>query len=915
VAAAPPTNLVSLPTSFVGRADALRALRAVLARAKLVTILGPPGTGKTRIAREIAWELLSRPGELPGGAWFCDLSEAATLDDVTLRLAATLSVELPESIPLAAAMTRIGAALQSRPPLLLVFDNFEQLVRPAAGGVAALLGHAREGTRFLVTSRERLGIAGEALFDLGPLSLPGEGSEASSEAVQLFVERARSACHTFRADGPETLDVARLVRLLDGLPLAIELAAARVRMLSPAELIQRLESRFQLLTNDPSTLRSRPTTLWETIDASWTLLTPWEQSTLAQISSFRGGFSVEAAERVIDLAAFAGAPDALSVLQSLRDRSLMHELEPTPSGRRFAILASIREFGEAKLAPADQRRAHERHARVTLELGERLAAQVDARDDAGARERLKLERENVVAVHQRFLDGAPPQLGGASIRAALVLACPVFGYPYATCLELLESAMSAPGAAGISPALLARALEQRGNILRFVGRAGESIADFERVRAVASDERDDALLARAISGLANAATVGARWREAGELFERALVIHERAGDKRSEGRVLAMLAATKFNQDQPVEARSLLSRAVDLQRETSDRVFEGISVTSLGIVALAMGSIAQARAHLTDALRIHREVGARHWEGVTLSSLAELEHEAGRRDEAHALYDRSLALLREVDVRRAEGLAQAALARSLLEEGRLDEAKEHYRAALDVCRRTSPDHEGLLLGGLATIAALEGDAVSASDLFSCADKAVSPHTRPAFAAAIEVRRGHLDLARAASASPDARPELEAAARARLDRAVSSSVPSSEVRSAIRLLERALAPPAADPDTKDALVIGPRGVWFRPPRAAASVRLHRRRSLQRLVHELAEHRLRAPGEAVTIADLVSFGWPGERVLPDAGAERVYTAVATLRKLGLKNVLLRRDDGYLLDPELSLLRSSSPAHADI
>jgi tetratricopeptide (TPR) repeat protein len=352
---------------------------------------------------------------------------------------------------------------------------------------------------------------------------------------------------------------------------------------------------------------------------------------------------------------------------------------------------------------------------------------------------------------------------------------------------------------------------------------------------------------------------------------------------------------------------------VELQREVSDRAFEGISVTSLGIVALALGSSAQARAYLTDGLRIHREVGARHWEGVTLSSLAELEHEAGRFDEAQALHDKSLTLLREIDVRRAEGLARAALARSLLQEGRLDEAKDHYRAALDVCRRMSPDHEGLLLGCLAAIAALEGDTVTASDLFDCAEKALAPHDRPAFSAALEVRRGHLDLALASSGAPEARAELEAAARARLERAVSSAPPSSEVRFAARLLERTLAARVEGADAENALLIGPQGVWFRPPHAKASVRLHRRRSLQRLVHELAEHRLRAPGEAVAIADLVSFGWPGERVRADAGAERVYTAVATLRKLGLRNVLLRRDDGYLLDPELVLIRSSTSASA--
>ncbi|MFT3776011.1 MAG: tetratricopeptide repeat protein [Minicystis sp.] len=910
-----PTNLTALPTSFIGRAGDLRALAESLDRSRLVTVLGPPGTGKTRLAKQHARAVLA--GDAPlyeGGVFFCDLSEATTVEGVVARIAPLVGVDLADSLPIEEAKRRLGAALRACGPVLLILDNFEQLVRPAAHVLPDFVAAADEGTRFLVTSRERLGVAGEALFDLGPLTLPEEGGPSPSEAVDLFIERARAVSHTFQPSDRELSDIRKLVRLLDGLPLAIELAAARTRVLAPAELIDRLSRRFALLTHDPSTLRARRATLWETIEASWSMLPAWEQAALAQVSAFRGGFGVDAAEEVIDLGRFPEAPPPLDVLTSLRDKSLILGDERETSARRFTLLASIREFGEAKLDEAEARAVHARHACHYLGLGADLGARIEARDDAEARRRLRLEHENFMAVHQRFLarkDG-PGDLRGASLRAALVLARSASAYPYAFCLGVLDAALAAADEREVGPALLARALEARGDLRRFVGQTHESIEDFERVRALATSAGDRALVARALSGLGNAATVRARWREARGLFEEAIAVHVETGDRRAQGRVLAMLAATRFNEDEPEAARAVLARALDLQRASGDRAFEGISVTSLGIVTLAVGALSEARTHLAEGLRIHREVGARHWEGVTLGYAALVEQEAGRDEEAHRLYEQAITLLREINVRRAEGLALAGWASLLLGEGRLDEAKDRYRRALDSSRAMSPDHEGLLLGCLAAVAALEGDLTTAADTFACADLALAPHTRPSFAAAIDVHRGQLDLARARAAAEADRPALVAAARARIDRAAPWAAVSTDVRFARRLLEKSLAAVATEAppvDAKRALVVGPSGLWFKPPRAKESVHLHRRRSLQRLVHELAEHRLRAPGEAIRIPELIACGWPGERILPEAGTERVYTAVATLRKLGLRKLLLQRDDGYLLDPDVGIVRSRS------
>lgn len=914
-----PTNLTALPTSFVGRRGALDALAERLSRSRLVTVLGPPGTGKTRLVKQHALSLLGTRRAPSGGVFFCDLSEATTAFGVLARFAQVVSIDLGESLPLEEARRHVEAALRAHEPMLVLLDNYEQAVRAAAFLLPDLLAAASPDTRFVVTSRERLGVPGETLFDLGPLALPADTGAPESEAVELFVERARAASQSFSPTEAELRDVARLVRLLDGLPLAIELAAARMRVLAPAELLSRFGSRFGWLTHDPSVLPRRAT-LWETIEASWALLPPWEQAALSQVAVFRGGFGVAAAEGVIDLSGFERAPSVLDVLQALRDKSLLLADERDPSARRFTLLGAIRDFGEARLDPIGMRTVYERHARFFLQLGEGLSARLEVADDPEVRRRLRLDHENFLAVHSRFLAAtdagqplpAPPlDLRGASLRAALVLARSASAYPYVFSLEALDAALAVTSEADAGPLLVARGLEARGNLRRFVGQTRESVDDFERVLALARSAGDRALMASALSGLGNAATVRARWAEAGDLFARALALVKDARDRRAEGRLLTMLAATLFNRDEPAEARAILLRALDLQRETRDRGFEGMSVTSLGIVSLATASLAEARAHLAEGLFIHREVGARHWEGVTLSYLALAEHDAGRLPEAHRLHGEALSLLSEINVKRAEGLALAGSAGVLLAEGRLSEARARYREALDLSRSMSPDHEGLLLGCLGAIAALEDDATLASDLLEQADRALSPFARPAFSAAIEACRGLLDLARARASKVEVRPALHAQARARLEAASAWSGRSVEVRCAARLLEGALRAVESESAAaaRSALVVGPNGVWFRPPRAKVSVRLHRRRALQRVTHHLAERRLAAPGEAVSIPHLVEAGWPGERVLPEAGTERVYTAVATLRRLGLRKVLLQRDDGYLLDPEVPLVRSSS------
>ncbi|MEO7009742.1 MAG: AAA family ATPase, partial [Caldimonas sp.] len=322
----------SLPAErdpFVGRSAALRELaRRFDAGARLVSLLGIGGTGKTRLAQRFGWTEL---GDYAGGVWFCDLSPARDLDGIVHAVAQGLDVPLGSDDPLA----QLGAALDRRGPCLVIVDNFEQVSAYAEATLGAWLGQAAQA-RFLVTTREVLGIAGEEAMALPPLAPP--------EGAALFLRRAAAAHSGFMPSAEDGAAIAPLVALLDGLPLAIELAAARVRIMPPRTLLARMRQRFELLAA-PNRRLSRQATLRGAFDWSWELLLAPEKSALAQLSVFEGGFTLESAEAVLDLGDGATAASALAAVQSLVDKSFVRAV----SDARFDLLWSVKEYAAEHL--------------------------------------------------------------------------------------------------------------------------------------------------------------------------------------------------------------------------------------------------------------------------------------------------------------------------------------------------------------------------------------------------------------------------------------------------------------------------------------------------------------------------------------------------------------------------------------
>ncbi|HSO38287.1 MAG TPA: AAA family ATPase, partial [Labilithrix sp.] len=410
---------------LIGRSEVLERLERELLEARLITILGPPGMGKTTVATA-ALQRLAAGGAYPGGTYFCDLTQARTEGELCFAVRSVVGDEGGD-----AAQTTLGGALADLGPALLVLDNFEQLAS-CAEVVEAWLRGAPE-LSVVVTSRERLAIAGETVLELPPLTCPdpgdGDALVSESDAVRLFVSRARAAGGD---PGTDASLLAEIVRRLEGIPLAIELAAARTRLLGPAELARRLDAGLDVL--GASRGATRHTTLTRAIDGSWILLSAAEQVALARCSVFAGSFTLDAAAEV------AGAP--LDLLGALRDKSLIH----ATADARLALYVSIREYAARKLLELgddEAREARRRHARFYAATARHFNATAGLASNVvepGVQARLRREKDNLASA----LRHASGDDGATSLQPDLAMAvAALYAMPAEACVEALSAALAA----------------------------------------------------------------------------------------------------------------------------------------------------------------------------------------------------------------------------------------------------------------------------------------------------------------------------------------------------------------------------------------------------------------------------------------------------------------------------------------
>jgi predicted ATPase/class 3 adenylate cyclase len=404
-----PGNLPGQLTSFVGRDDDLDGVSSVLDDARLVTLTGVGGVGKTRLALEIAASALP---QVPDGAWWCELAPAGDEEALTQVVAAGLGISAQPGLSLEASIIEL---LRTR-DALIVLDNCEHLLDEAGRFVTTIL-HECRSVRILATSREALAVDGERVWPLRSLGVPDPGSDLDavegSDAVRLFVERVRAVRPGFQLDANDAASVTEVCRRLDGIPLALELAAARAASMNPAEIAGHLDERFRLLTGGRRQGVERHRTLRATIDWSFSLLTPVEQAIFARLSVFAGSFDAEGAGAVVT-GEGVETWDALDAIASLVAKSMIGTDEATGGVTRYRMLETLRQYGEDRLeelseADAWRRRLAEHFARFAEDAGEALRGP----EEPTWRARLHAELDNLRAAVTWALDrdGDDAELG------------------------------------------------------------------------------------------------------------------------------------------------------------------------------------------------------------------------------------------------------------------------------------------------------------------------------------------------------------------------------------------------------------------------------------------------------------------------------------------------------------------------
>ncbi len=388
------TNLRAELATFVGRGADVAAVRELLAEHRLTTVIGPGGAGKTRLATETARTLL---GDLPDGAWLVELAAIGADGDVAQSTLTGLGLRdaLLGGAPNAELTDRLIAAIRER-EALLILDNCEHVIESAAVFAHRVLGECRR-LRILATSREPLGITGEALWPLEPLALPegdaGPGEMESSPAVQLLRDRAGAVRRDLVADAPTLATMVRVCRALDGMPLAIELAAARLRTMSIDQLAGRLDDRFRLLTSGSRTALPRHKTLRAAVDWSWELLTDAERRALRRLSVFSGGASLEAAERVC-AGGTVEQEQVLELLTALTEKSLL--LAEEGRAPRYRMIGTIKEYAGHRLAEAgESEQARHAHLAYFTELTETAEPHLRRAEQLVWLARLEAEHDNI----------------------------------------------------------------------------------------------------------------------------------------------------------------------------------------------------------------------------------------------------------------------------------------------------------------------------------------------------------------------------------------------------------------------------------------------------------------------------------------------------------------------------------------
>lgn len=642
--AATPTNLTQPLNSFVGRERELAETRALLPRARLLTLLGMGGIGKSRLSLQLAAGLLD---EYPDGVWLVELAPLTDALRVPQALASVLGVKEEAGRPVTEALR---AWVRDR-RLLVILDNCEHLLS-ACAELAKLLLQAGPGVQVLASSRDVLQVAGETVYPVPTLSVPEPGGSdlatlARHEAVRLFLDRATAVQPAFGLDAGNAAAVVGICRALDGIPLALELAAARTRSLSVQAIAARLADRFRLLVSGDRTVLPRQRTLRALIDWSFDLLSERERTLFRRLAVFAGGCTLDAAEAVT-----AGdgldAAEVLDLLAALVDKSLVMM---APDGARYRMLETVRAYAAEKLAEAgDEAATRTRHVRHYLAFAEATPAKLSGPEQAAWLQRLDAERDNLLTAHDWC--GRAPELLDADLQLVFVLKA----YWRTRGLLDLGLRVTLDALARTDPARRGfgrcRVLCDAGQLCCFMGRYDEARRHLEESRAIAHELRDAGRIAAVMQPLGMSYLALGERAAAQSLYEATVAMAQEAGNRR-----VLMVASNSLAQLHRADGRlaaaePLYERVIELAREMGDRESVAIGLLNQAMVLITRGDTAAARPMLAEVREIAIDVGSQPVAQSLLEVCAGLAAAEGDAQRAAWLYGAAEARAARTSIRR-----------------------------------------------------------------------------------------------------------------------------------------------------------------------------------------------------------------------------------------------------------------------
>ena len=845
--------------AFIGRDHETQELTKLFDQGhRLVTLTGPSGIGKSRLAEEWAND----------DAIFVDLTEARTREDIEQEVSEALRTDDSETAAPTggqALVEFIVDQLNQRSDCLVVLDSFEHVTEHAADTVDTWLQRCPK-VRVLITSQTRLRLREEAVMELLPLAVPPPNTKDRSPAIDLLVERARQIHRNYEVPALEVLG--EIVRQLDGLPLALELAAPRLVMLGPEVLLTKLRERFAAMGGKA---------LGAAVESSWELLGPAERQLLAQCSVFRGGFDLQAAEAIVQL---EQGELVLDALQTLHDHSLVRANQRG----RFRLYSAIREFAAAQLSDEERKAVIERHAEYFATLGKRLREDLDS--DQGDRNwrTLRAERNNLRAAADRT------QQPRVAAEATLSL-----GPLMLTSEAAVSDEERLTRSLKKCPELAAELHLQRGFIRYQTGRVDEAERDLKLAAhgAVKVGRRD--VEVRALRTLAHATLHQGNPAAAFELVSEALPKARDSCGSLEVARTLVASGMIQSHLGRLSEAEEAFEEALHtFQRDHALRD-EALTQGMLGLLFLNTRRAGEAQLVLAEAEAIQERIGAAFDATFTSSLRAKALLVRGDYQAAIAAYQELEERQARLGALRFQGDTRGNLGLAiLLSGGDLAEAERVLVEGQELCRSSSELEGEVLFGALAAgVAARNDSMLTAENRLKNVEEKLDT-AGPLTQLAVKLQRAHLDPAR--------REELIEHVQKRGDDGRAPADKNANVLLSLRTLLSANRPPAAAARHKSVVFDRNSGRVF-VPGAQQPIDLSTRAVLQRVLFALLEAKLSGQG-TLTRDQVADAGWPGEQIAPKTRVNRVHVAIATLRKLGFQDVIASSRGAYSIHPAMEV-----------